>query len=336
MGYTVMTELIPHSRPTITEPDVSAMQTQLASEWIACGNRTAEFEERVSSRHGYQSSTCVNSGSEALRLILTSAGIGAGDEVLLSTYVCSSVLDAVLSTGATPVFYDIDQAWRPSVTSITDGLTRNSRALILVHIFGIDGSSTELTDIPVTVIDDLCQAYGLHPRHSRRDAAFMSFSATKCITTGEGGALAIGPKLGAGVPRVKSTLSDLQASLGISQDSQYEEFLLRRKQIADFYLSEMPEEVLQATNEIRDSTCWYRFPVTVSMGFVEFSERMKSFGVAVRRGVDALIGSSFDGARTFRTAEAMFEVTASVPIYPTLTDGQIQRICDATRASVRS
>lgn len=332
---TSLGELIPHSRPTITDNDVNAVLEQLKTEYLACGSRNAEFEDLIATRHNYEEITCVNSGRIALQQLLNAAGIGDGDEVLLSSYVCSSVLHSVIQTGATPVFYDIDESWCPSAASIIGKLTSKSRAVIIIHIYGIDGSHTDLDDLPILVIDDLCQAFGLRPKFSPNQAAFFSFNATKCITTGEGGALYLRSDLVSNSGAIKSTHSDLQGSLGVSQERQYDNFLRRRHEIARFYLSELPESILGATWTISNRTLWFRFPVTIDSGVTEFCEKMFLNGVTVRRGVDALLHSEWSGDDSLEGAEKMFETTASLPIYPALTDSQVELICDAVKRSVK-
>ncbi len=325
---------IPHSRPTITDDDQVLVGQQLSSEWLASGSRTVEFENLVARRHGYDRITSASSGRAALQVLLKASDIGKGDEVMLSTYVCSSVLEAVVQTGATPIFYDIDETWSPSASSIESKLSPRTRVVIVVHIFGIDGSLPCLDHLPVFVIDDLCQAYGVVPRYSPGHASFFSFNATKCITTGEGGAFFIRSDLQKRTELVKSRLSDLQAALGVSQERQYDEFLLRRKKIAQFYLSEMPDSILESTLRVSERTCWFRFPITIKNGFLGFSNAMAAHGVSVRRGVDKLLHLEFGEQSTCRNAERIYAETASLPIYPSLTDGQVEFVCRAVKQSL--
>ena len=322
---------IPHSRPTITDLDLAAIHDQMKSGLLACGRRTAEFETLIANRHGLENVVCVNSGREALRNVFQMLQIGIDDEVLISTYVCPSVLSSVLQVGATPVFYDIDETWRPSIKSIESKLSAKSRAIVVVHIFGIDGSSSDLNNLPLHVIDDLCQAYGLVPKFASREAAFFSFNATKCITTGEGGAFFVCPDLAANNCNTSAKLSDFQGALGVSQDFQYDKFLMRRREIAQFFLTELPPAMLENTYLIQNDTCWFRFPVVLASDFSKFSSTMASHGISVRRGVDSLLHQIGPEHESLKTSEKMFQRTASLPIYPSLTDSEVELIVDTAK-----
>src|SRR6266852_1535560 len=100
-----------HSRPWITRQDTDAVARALESGMIAEGRTVAAFEEAVSAYLGLRGGVATSSGTSALFLALTACGVGPGDEVVIPTYVCRSVRDAVLCTGARPVLCDVGDDW---------------------------------------------------------------------------------------------------------------------------------------------------------------------------------------------------------------------------------
>ena len=100
--------MIPHNKPTLDNADFAAVAEVLRSGWIAPGEKVCAFEKQISD---YLSSEgrviAVESGTAAIHLALLALGVKKGDQVILPTYVCSAVLNAVCYTGAVPVIADI-------------------------------------------------------------------------------------------------------------------------------------------------------------------------------------------------------------------------------------
>ncbi len=129
-----------------------------------------------------------------------------------------------------------------------------TKAIVLVHMFGIDASAAEFQDLDIPVIDDHCQSFGLVPRFaSRAGLAFCSFHATKCLTAGEGGMALIQDDelhvkaLRARDGRVHGRFGDLQAALGLSQLERYPEMLEKRAAIAARYFGELDDDLLHSS-----------------------------------------------------------------------------------------
>ena len=321
--------IIHHSLPTLTRKDLSCVSRQMESLSISTGEVALEFENRVAKTHGYSQAFSSASGSMALVDLLNVMNIGSGDEVLVSRYTCQSVEHAIRSTGAIPIFYEVNELWQAHASSVLSLIGNRTRALILVHIYGIDSSFEELDQVRIPVIDDLCQAFGLRPKHGRREAAFFSFNATKCLTMGEGGAFCVASHLADG-KIVKNTpsfrLSDYQACLGLSQLDQYSDFLLRRREIATFYLKNLNSSTIKNSVLLNGSSIWFRFPITIDLDFDQFRKLMFSEGIHVRRGVDELLGVNDNNSFQLLPTWNVFQSTASIPIYPSLLDDDMHRV----------
>src|SRR5437764_1320783 len=188
--------MIPHSRPSITDDDAERVARVVRSGQLAQGPEVAALERELAARLGVQDAAAVASGSAALELALGALGVGAGDEVLIASYVCDALYHAVRRVGATPVLVDADAATLS--LSAKDALARRTsrtRAVIVPHAFGLAADLEPFQALEVPVIEDCAQALGAELDDgrlagSRGALAVCSFYATKMIAAGEGGAVA--------------------------------------------------------------------------------------------------------------------------------------------------
>ena len=132
----------------------------------------------------------VNRGRTAIELGLRAMGIGPGDDVLMPSFVCRSVIDAVLSTGATPVFADIDETLNVTAFTVEAALTSKTKCAIVAHLFGtpaaIDEIEVLLTSRGIALMDDAAQALGARCG----DRLVGSFGACGIVSCGPGKPLA--------------------------------------------------------------------------------------------------------------------------------------------------
>jgi len=336
-------EEIPHSSPTIDRVDQDAVLSCLQSGWVAQGPASVRFADALKHECGAASVSLATSGTSALTLALRALDVCSDHEVIVPTYVCASVLDAVRSTGATPVLCDIGPHWVLTAETVSRALTVRTRAIVAVAIFGLGWNEEALTQFGVPIIDDRCQAFGLpRPSHPLVPYSVCSFHATKCLTTGEGGAVLAWTeearaKLAPIVTahrRTLSVFSDLQAWLGLSQLAAWPERQHRRIAISDRYLRELPvarTAPLVAAAEL--GSVWFRMPITIPEGtdFGQLQQRYAAAGVHVRRGVDALLHRGLGMADTqYPGAAEAFRRTLSLPIWPGMSEAQVTRVLEAS------
>jgi UDP-4-amino-4-deoxy-L-arabinose-oxoglutarate aminotransferase len=175
----------------------------------------------------------------------------------------------------------------------------------------------------------------------------FSFNATKCLATGEGGMIAAsqpalleymrvlrdGDDHARMRDRIASPLTDLQAALGLSQLARYDSFLLRRKAIAEIYFEELKDCPIDLPGNVRARSIFFRFPVLTGGDFDRQRAQFSALGVHVRRGVDQLLHRLVrEDAADYPSAERTFEATVSLPLYPALTDVEVEQIVAACRA----
>lgn len=341
--------IIPHSKPCLEPEDRSALDAVLESGMIAEGALVSEFEQAVSRYLGLEGGVAASSGTSALFLALSALGAGAGDEVIIPTYTCRSVWDAVRLTGATPVLCDVGEDWCMNTETVKPLVGPRTKGIVLVHTFGIMADVGGICALGVPVIEDCCQALGVTSGEARSgavgDLCVLSFHATKLLTTGEGGmVLATDERLlsklrtlkrGAGEPlvlRYRQPLSDLQAALGLSQLGKYANFLRRRRLIAEQYFRGLDGLPVELPLGVRERSIFFRFPVSINGDFDTFRRRFDTEGIQVRRGVDSLLHRQCGLSREdFPGAERCFSRTLSIPLYPALSSEECNRIVEVCR-----
>lgn len=330
-----MHNVIPHSRPWIDSSDRAGVDNVFEGHMIARGKRVKAFEKALSVNLNIPSAICSSSGTSALVLALKILNIGINDEVIIPTYVCSSVLAAVTSVGATPRLCDVDESGVITVATVSSHLTDRTRAIVAVHIFGHPCDVTKLKTLGFPIIEDACQAFGLKINQQFAGTlgvlGIVSFHATKCLTTGEGGALIVNdPSLLDRAYEVAESFvsnnasgiiafTDMQAALGLSQLNRYTSFLERRLNIFRRY-HEVAHRLKGAKAGYPDLPSFlFRFTLRTDIGFDEVESALLSFGVQARRGVDRLLHRQLGlDDRDFPISTSIFYETVSLPFYPSL------------------
>ena len=163
------------------------------------GEEVERFERAFADYCGVKHCVALNSGTSALHLALVSAGIGPGDEVITVSNTFIATAEAVNYTGAKPVFVDIDPATANiNADEIEKAITKQTRAIIPVHLYGRPADLDEITKIAarhrLLVIEDACQAHGAKYNGKRvggfqHAAAFSFYPGKNLGAYGEAGAL---------------------------------------------------------------------------------------------------------------------------------------------------
>jgi len=341
-NITMKRPFITHSKPWIDDSDVRAMRQSMSSGMIAAGDNVREFEEAVAGYYGTAGCVAAGSGTAAIILALKALKIGTGDEVILPTYVCVSVANAVRAVGATPILCDVGKQWNMTPKEVEPHISKKTKAIIVVHIFGIAADTAAFLDFGVPVIEDCCQAFGSLTKGTKTGTVgtfgIFSFNAIKCLTTGEGGmATSIDPALVGRMRELKasnevaSPMSDMQAALGLNQLARYDEILKRRLAIAERYFERLPKRLTARLSEVSKESIFFRFPLIVSEDFEALRRACEERGFAVRKGVDALIHRQFGlPDEAFPNACELFKKTLSLPIYPALKEKELEIVLKET------
>src|SRR5512135_2516217 len=137
----------------------------LESSQYILGPRVRELENKIAEYHGVKEAIGVASGTDALHLAVEALGIGDGDEVITSPFTFFATAEAILYTGATPVFVDIErETMNIDAKKIEAAITNRTKAILPVHIFGHPADMERIMDIArrnnLKVIEDCAQSFG--------------------------------------------------------------------------------------------------------------------------------------------------------------------------------
>ena len=187
--------MIPIARPDLGEEEIEAVTDVLRRGMIAQGRRVGELEERWADRVGVRHAIAVSNGTVALMATLAGLGVAPGDEVITVSHTFAATVNAILWTGATPVFVDVEpDTYLFDAKRIEAAITPRTRVILPVHLFGLVADMDMVRAIAdrhgLAVVEDAAQAHGATFR-GRAAGSFghgtFSLYATKNMTTAEGG-----------------------------------------------------------------------------------------------------------------------------------------------------
>lgn len=255
---------IPVFEPVIGDDEIDAVTAALRRGEISgnFGKALDQFESEFAAYCGVKYGVAVSNGTTALQLAVAAAGIGPGDEVLVSA--CTNIATAlgVIHNGATPVPVDSeDVTWNLNLDLIEGLITPRTKAIIPVHLYGHPVDMNRLMEIAekhnLIVIEDAAEAHGATIR-GRKAGSFghmscFSFYANKIITTGEGGMILANDEkmterlrllrnLGFTTPRFRHEvaaynfrMTGYQAAMGVAQLHKIETIIEGKRQMASIY-----------------------------------------------------------------------------------------------------
>ena len=344
---------IPPARPLIGEEEIDAVAAVMRTGMIAQGPQVAAFEEEFCAAlvPGVQA-VAVNSGTSALHLGLLAAGIGPGDEVIVPSFTFAATANSV----AIPLTFTLSPA------AVEAAITPRTRAIMPVHLYGHPAPMDALQAIAdahgLMVFEDAAQAHGasLHGRPVGSFGAFAAFSfyPTKNMTSGEGGMVTSSdPEIIRGVKLARNQgmemryaneivglnnrMTDIHAAIGRVQLTKVGEWTRARQDNAAFLDAHLrgvtvPHVAPGATHVYHQYT-------------IRVAEDRDGFAAALREEYGVGSGVYYPipnhelpslarfapGLELPATREAADQVL-SLPIYPSLTSGELERIAGAVNA----
>lgn len=352
-------EPLTYGRQSVDQADINAVVDVLTGDWLTQGPAVERFEQGICEVTGARFAVSFTSGTAALHGAIAVSGLGPGDVVATPalTFVASAA--CALYIGATPTLVDIDPSTLNidlrSVPSGVDGL-------VAVHFAGLPVNLRELSRRPRVVIEDAAHALGASTPDgpvgncAHSDMTCFSFHPVKPITTGEGGAVTTNrPDLAAALRRFRNhgiertpevapwhyevrslgfnyRLTDIQAALGASQLGKLPRFIDRRNEIAARYrvaLASMPIELPPAA-PAGSIHGYHLFAVQVDDRRRVF-EGLRELGIGVQvhyvpvhhHPHYGFLGVTPDD---LPHTEAAYARLLSLPMYPSLTDSDIDRV----------
>ncbi|HLJ60679.1 MAG TPA: DegT/DnrJ/EryC1/StrS family aminotransferase [bacterium] len=344
--------MIPHSRPTVTPADAAAVSAALLTGQLAQGEQVRRFEEAVAAYAGRAGAVATSSGTSALHLALLALGVGAGDEVLIPSYTCVALVNAIHYVGAVPLLAEIDPlTYNLDAEDARRRLTPSTRAAIVPHMFGLPADIAPMMDWGIPLIEDCAQTFGAtyqgRPVGGFGAVSVCSFYATKVFTTGEGGMLLSDSETVLrrardlrdydGRPtlqlRFNYKMTDFQGALGLSQFRRLPEFLARRGALASRYDEALRNLPVRLPTVPPDRThIFYRYVVRANDA-PQLAARLQRQGIGCKSPVGRPLHQYLQASGFARTDHAM-RTALSLPLYPSLSDEDADAVAQALAVDI--
>lgn len=254
----------PVALPNLAGNEFKYLLDAFLSTWISSsGKYIKRFEEDFAKFNNVSDGVAVSNGTVALHLALVALDIKEGDEVIVPDFTFAATINTVLYANATPVIVDIEKdSWCIDPNEIEKAITKNTKAIIPVHIYGQPCNMDAIMDIAnrydLKVIEDCAEAHGAEYNGKKvgsfGDIGCFSFYGNKIITTGEGGMCITNDKLLDEKMRVlrdhgmskdrrywhdvvgyNYRMTNMQAAVGVAQLERIDQILDNRKEFEDSY-----------------------------------------------------------------------------------------------------
>ena len=346
--------MITHSKVVLEEEDIVDIIKVLRSGLLTQGNVVSSLEDKIASFIGVSHAVAVSSGTAALHLSLLSLGIGHGSEVIIPSYVCTALLNAIHYVRATPVLVDIDpDTYNIKVDNIKEAINDKTKAIIVPHMFGLSADIESVVSLGIPVIEDCAHSVGAKFKGGYTGSfgliSILSFYATKMLGAGEGGMVLSNDLYIANIIRdlrdydEKKTytlrynykLTDIQAALCESRLKKLPSSIERRKEIAQIYNDNLEGAGvnLPVVPEGREHI-YYRY-VLLLEDSLRFIEEMRERGIECRRPVFYPL-HMYLKLNGYPITDDVWEKAVSIPIYPSLKREEVNSIAEAIKAILKT
>ena len=339
----------------------TAIEEALDSGWYILGKNVEAFEKEFASYCGVNFAVSVASGTDAIHLALVACGIGENDEVITVANTAVPTVSAVREVRAIPVFVDIDEkTYLMDISKIEDKITPRTKAILPVHLYGQAVHLIALLEIAekynLKVIEDCAQAHGAE-FHAKRvgswsDAGCFSFYPSKNLGAyGDGGIIITNDKNISDKVRslrfygfrtrnyseiegFNSRLDEIQAAILRVKLKKLEQWNERRRFIASKY-----RQLLKNTNIILpmetdfSKHVYHLFVIRTNLRD-QLKKYLESKGImtAIHYPMPIHLQKAYQfldyKVGDLPVTESIAGQILSLPMYPELTDLEIECICD--------
>ena len=357
---------IPINRPILDEEEKKAVLDVISSGMLVNasyegGAWVRSFETKVKNLIGAKHVVAVNSGTAALHAALVALGVKRGDEVVVPAFSFVATANVVLACGAKPVFVDVKEDYNMDPTAFKRAITRKTKAVIPVHVYGYPADMDEIRETAssksVGVIEDAAESLGATYRGTQTgklsDAGCFSLYATKIVTSGEGGAVSTDDDDFADKLRLVRNhgqvhgydtrhlgfnyrLPEINAAIASVQMGKLEGFLRARVRNAKYLIERVSAAngVKFTQNESDRTHIFYLLTFYLRKNRERILKPLTTArnGAAVYRNIPVhktpLYVELGYGRKTLKVAEASAGHVLSLPVYPGLSEADLERVGD--------
>lgn len=256
--------LVPIAKPFIGALENKLVKEVLDKKWISSNGKYVEkFESEIKKKLKAKNCVTCSNGTMALFMALKALGIGNDDEVIVPDLSFSATINSVINVGAKPVLSEVDlRTWCIDTKKIIPKITKKTKAIICVHLYGNPCDMKELMDIKkkynLYIIEDAAESFGSKYKDKFTgtigDVGCISFFANKTVSTGEGGCCitkkkdiykklllvrnnGIKPnkKYYSHFPGLNLRMSNIQAAIGYAQLKSLKKIFIKRIHIENYY-----------------------------------------------------------------------------------------------------
>lgn len=340
---------------------LKAIEEVFDSGQLILGEKGKLLEQSYANYCGVAYGIGVDNGTNAIVLALYSLGIGKGDEVITVSNTAIPTVSAIVTTGATPVFVDIDpDTYLMNVNQIESKITKKTRCILPVHLYGQCVDMDPLIEIAnrhqLYIVEDCAQAQGSQYKGkmagAMSDVATTSFYPTKVLGAyGDGGLIITNNEnTDKKLRRLRfygaeqtyyaieqgynSRLDEIQAAILLTKLPQLENYIQRRREIASIYNEQLKNSALILPKELAYGRhCYYLYVVRHPQRDIlmeKLREKQIFVNISYPWPIHTMTAYSYLGYRegALPETESAAKEIFSLPMYPTLTNEEVLYVCE--------
>jgi dTDP-4-amino-4,6-dideoxygalactose transaminase len=327
------------------------------------GKAVTDFENAFAAYLDAEYCIGCGNGTDALEIILKSLNIGPGDEVIVPALTWIATAEAVNNVGAEPVFVDINAInFTIDHHNVESKITKKTKAIIPVHLYGCPADLNEISGIAskygLFVVEDCAQAHGAEYFGQKVGtfgiaSAFSFYPSKNLGAFGDGGAIVTNNKeLADSVRKISnhgqlhekhrhfitgrnSRLDTIQASILSVKLKYLDEWNLNRKQAALYYISRLKDQtnLFLPYGENHKEHVYHLFVIRCSDRIrliKKLDEERIAWGIHYPKALPFLDAYEYKkyANKDFPVAGRITDEIISIPIYPELSAGQLDTICN--------
>jgi perosamine synthetase len=367
-----VTDPIQLAKPVIGDREVELVTQVMRSGQLSLGPMLRRFEQAWEERVGVAHAIATSSGTAGLHVAFHYLGIGPGDEVIVPSFSFVASANAILFTGATPVFVEVDPlTFNMDPQAVEAAITPRTKAIEIVDIFGYPADLPALVDIAkrhgLAIVEDACQAIGGDcdgvPYGRWGHPAVLAFYANKQMTTAEGGVILTDDDEFARVARslvnqgrsddgawlvhsrlgFNYRLSDVHAAIGVAQLERLDDMLDDRATVAGWYQAAMAEvDGVTPMYEGPQRRSWFVYAPRLDADIDRNAiiGALDTVGIAAKPYLPCIhLQPFYQQEHGYRpgmlpVTEAISASTIALPFFPQMKRDQVARVTDALATAI--